>query len=479
MDKILAFVRAIIIAREFRLSAQLDAFNIAHNMPDLLFALISGGALAMAFIPSLTSTLTLQGRAATWALFSRVINLAFVATTLIGLVIMALALPIAQLIIAPGFSPAQQVLVASLMQLYLIATVIFSISGLVMAGLQANQHFLLPALAPIMYNFGQIFGAIVLAPRFGVYGLVYGVILGAALHLAIQIPGLIHYQFHWLADFNVRDPGVIEVIKMIGPRLATVFLIQCMFIIRGNLASRLGQVGAVTALAYGWMIMQVPETLLGTAIATAILPTLSELASRGEWDSFRQMIEKALRALVALSLPAAAIMAAGIQPLVRVTFNFGEAGSALLTATTRIYLITLAGYAVEEVLARAFYARKEAWWPFYGIVVRLLIYIPLGILAVTFFGRIGAPAIAFAEIALTVESVVLLIWLNHKMPEQVTAGTALLRGALAALLGGVATYLLATWLPGGSVLTAIVGMLAGTSIALLIIWPEARLILSL
>src|SRR5258708_34213690 len=162
---------------------------------------------------------------------------------------------------------------------------------------------------------------------------------------------------------------------MMGTMLATVLLLQCMFIIRGNLASRLGQVGAVTALAYGWMIMQVPETLLGTAIATAILPTLSELASRGEWDSFRQMIEKALRALVALSLPAAAIMAAGIQPLVRVTFNFGEAGSALLTATTRIYLITLAGYAVEEVLARAFYARKEALRPFYGIVVCLLIYI--------------------------------------------------------------------------------------------------------
>src|SRR5258708_19847511 len=140
MDKILAFVRAIIIAREFRLSAQLDAFNIAHNMPDLLFALISGGALAMAFIPSLTSTLTLQGRAATWALFSRVINLAFVATTLIGLVIMALALPIAQLIIAPGFSPAQQVLAPSLFQLTLLSTGIFSSTVLLIHGIQPHPH---------------------------------------------------------------------------------------------------------------------------------------------------------------------------------------------------------------------------------------------------------------------------------------------------------------------------------------------------
>jgi putative peptidoglycan lipid II flippase len=479
VDKVLGFVRAIIIAREFKLSTQLDSFNIAHNVPDLLFALISGGALAMAFIPTLTSTLTIQGKAATWALFSRIANLAFVFTAAIGLAIIALAQPIVKFIVAPGFNLQEQGLVASLMQFYLVATVIFSISGLVMAGLQANQHFLLPALAPIMYNLGQIFGAIFLAPLFGVYGLVYGVILGAVLHLAIQIPGLIKYGFHWTPQLTLRDPGVIEVIKMIGPRLATVFFIQLMFIIRGNLASRLSQVGAVTALTYGWMIMQVPETLLGTAIATAILPTLSKLASLGDWAGFRLMIEKALRVLVALTLPAAAIMAAGIHPLIRVTFGFGEPGTTLLTTTTRIYLITLCGYAVEEIFARSFYARKEAWWPFYGVLVRMLVYIPLGILAYQFFAPIGAPVIAFAEISLSAESIIMLIWLNQRLPERITAGTALIRGAIAALFGGGATYLVAALLPGGAVITAVIGMLIGTGIALVIIWPDARLLLNL
>src|SRR5512147_812454 len=137
------------------------------------------------------------------------------------------------------------------------------------------------------------------------------------------------------------------------------FFIQLMFIARDNLASRLGQEGSVTALTYGWMIMQVPETILGTAIATAMLPTLSELAARGEWYEFRATIERALRVLIALTIPIAAVMAAGIHPLVRGIFGFDEATSTLVTWTTRAYLMTLTGYTIHEVAARSFYARKE------------------------------------------------------------------------------------------------------------------------
>src|SRR5574339_303346 len=182
IDKILAFVRVGIISRQFANAVELlDTFNAANNLPDVLFALISGGALAMAFIPLMSEYLTKQGRAAAWELFSRVANLAFVVTGGIAILVAIFAEPIvnAELGIAPGFSPDQRHLLAQLMQLNLIGTVIFSISGLVMAGLQANQQFLLPALAPIMYNLGQIFGAIFLVQRFGIHGLVYGEIHGA------------------------------------------------------------------------------------------------------------------------------------------------------------------------------------------------------------------------------------------------------------------------------------------------------------
>jgi putative peptidoglycan lipid II flippase len=480
LDKALAFVRSIIIARTFSLTFELDAFNVANNLPDLLFALISGGALAMAFIPVLTEKLTLEGRQSAWDLFSRVANLAFVVTASAAILIAILAEQIvrSQIGIAPGFDTEKQRLIADLMRLNLIATLIFSLSGLVMAGLQANQHFLFPAIAPTLYNVGQIFGALVLAPRFGVHGLVYGVIIGAVLHLAIQIPALIKYEFRWTASLR-PDPAVMEALRVFAPRLLTMFMIQLMFIARDNFASRLGQIGAISSLTYGWMIMQVPETLLGTAIATAMLPTLSEFAARQDWDRFRQTIEKSLRVLISLTLPAAAVMAAGIHPLVRAAFGFDEAGTNLLTGTTRVYLLTLCGYAIQEVAARSFYARREAWIPFFGVAIRMAIYLVIAVMAVTLFRTVGAPAIAFAELSLTVEAALMFIWLSRKMHEPLKINEALLKGLIAAVFGGGAAYVLALMLPGGAVLTALIGMLVGTGLALAIVWREARLLLNL
>jgi putative peptidoglycan lipid II flippase len=482
LDKILALGRAALNLDRFGLTDQFDAFNAANNLPDLLFALISGGALAMAFIPVLSQTLTLKGREALWDMFSRVANIAFLGTAVLSILVAIFAEQIvkAEVGITPGFTPELQALVAELMRLNLIATLIFSISGLVMAGLQANQHFLFPALAPIMYNVGQLFGVLVLTPRYGVYGLVYGVMLGAVLHLIIQIPGLIRYKFHWTPSLTINNPEVIEAFKLVGPRLVTMFMIQLMFIARDNLASRLDQEGTVSALTYGWMIMQVPETIIGTAIATALLPTLSEYAARGNWDGFRQTIEKALRVLIALTLPIAAVMAAGIHPLIRLVFgSLSESNAILLTTTVRIYLITLCGYCIHEVAVRAFYARKEALYPLWAVLIRLAIYLAIGISAVTFFSNFGAPAIAFAEISLTIEAIILLIWLSRRLHEPINIDGVPLKGLIAALVGGTLTYSVAVFVPGSAVLTALLGMMIGGLAALAIVWKEARLILNL
>jgi len=482
LDKFLALGRAALNLDRFGLTAEFDAFNAANNLPDLLFALISGGALAMAFIPILSQTLTTKGREALWDVFSRTANIAFVGTAALSLLVAVFADQIvkAEVGITPGFTPELQKLVAELMRLNLIATLIFSISGLVMAGLQANQHFLFPALAPIMYNVGQLFGVLVLVPRYGIYGLVYGVMLGAILHLGIQIPALIKYKFRWNPALTLDNPEVIQALKLVGPRLLTVLFIQFMFIARDNLASRLDQEGAVSALTYGWMIMQFPETVLGTAIATALLPTLSEHATRQDWDTFRQTIEKALRILIALTLPIAAVMAAGINPLIRFVFrSLTENEALLLTTTTRVYLITLCGYCIHEVAVRAFYARKEAWFPFAGVIIRLVIYLAIGISAVLLFREIGAPAIALAEIALLIEAVILLILLSRRTHESLKVTSAVIRGILAALLGGFITYFVAWKMPGSAVLTALLGMAIGGLVALPFIWSEVKLLLKL
>jgi putative peptidoglycan lipid II flippase len=482
VDKVLAFVRTGIISRIYSDEVHLlDTFNAANNLPDLLFALISGGALGMAFIPLLTEYLTTKDRKATWDLFSRVANLAFLVTGGFAIIIAIFAQQIvdAEIGIAPGFGQEQRALLAELMRLNLIGTIIFSISGLVMASLHANQHFALPALAPSMYNVGQILGAIFLVPRFGIQGLVYGVIIGAAFHLLIQIPGLFMYGFRWTPALDIRHTGLIEAIKLMLPRLFTMAGIQIIFLARDNLASRLDQVGAVTSLTYGWMIMQVPETILGTAIATALLPALSELASKQDWREFSATVERALRVLIALTLPIAAVMAAGINPLVRGVFGFDEQISTLITWTTRAYLATLTGYTIHEIAIRAFYARKEPMIPLYAIGIRLGIFLVIGILGVTFFKNIGSPIIAFGEIALLIEAIIILGWLSKRTHEPLRTSDVIFKGIIAAVVGGVVTYLVALYLPGGAIVTALIGMIVGGVVALAIVWGEAKLVLKL
>lgn len=494
LDKGLAFLRSIIIARQFSLSFELDAFNVANNLPDMLFALISGGAMSMALIPILSEYLTTRGRPEAWKLFSRIANLAFVVTAIVGIFIAIFAEQIvrSEIGIAPGFGPEEQDVIIKLMRLNLIATTIFSVSGLVMGGLQANQHFFLPAMAPALYNIGQIFGALVFSPTepytigpvtfpalgLGIPGLVYGVILGATLHLGIQIPGLIKYKFRWTPSLTLKDEGVLKALKIMGPRLVTMIGIQLVFIARDNFASRLG-VGAITSLTYGWMIMQVPETLLGTAIATAILPTISEYAATENWGKFRETIENAIRVLIALTLPFAAILAAGLLPLVRLVFGFDVDGTSLLTWTARAYLLTLAGYALQEVLSRAFYARKEALIPLATIFVRFGLYILGGVIVLKYYPHLSAIGIALAELAVAIEAALMLAIMNARLPEGVSAFPSLGRGLLAALLGGVSAYAVALYLPGGAVLTAIIGMLVGAGIALPIVWKEIRLLFNL
>jgi peptidoglycan biosynthesis protein MviN/MurJ (putative lipid II flippase) len=211
-----------------------------------------------------------------------------------------------------------------------------------------------------------------------------------------------------------------------------------------------------------------------------MLPTLAELAAREDWVGFRGTIERALRVLIALTIPVAAVMAAGINPLVRGIFGFGNSEtSTLITWTTRAYLLTLTGFSVQEVAARSFYARKEPLYPLYAVILRLAMFIGIGYLGITFFKSIGAPIIALAEMALLIESIILFIWLSNKMHEPIIVWSAVGKGIVAALIGGVAAYSLAVIVPGSAVLTAMLGMVIGGLICLPIIWSEIKLFLKL
>lgn len=490
IDKIFAFIRSVIIARQFDLSSELDAFNIANNLPDLLFAMISGGAIAMAFIPVLTESVARVGKPETWRLFSKVANFAFVVTSLIALLVGIFSENIvrSQFGIAPGFDFGQQVLVVKLMRLNLIGTIIFSISGLVMAGLQANKHFFLPALAPSMYNIGMIIGALIFSPSepyvlggvalpafgFGVEGLVYGVILGALMHLGIQVPGLVIHKFRWTPSIAIRDEGLTRALRLISPRLLTMFGIQMIFIMRDNFATRLDQVGVVSSLTYGWMIMQVPETIIGTAIATALLPSLAEYGANADWERFSVTISKALRLMVAISLPITVILGFFIKPLIQIVFGFDEAGTEQLTWTTRVYLLTLIGYATQETLARAFYARLKAWEPVGGIILRLVLYLLFALVGIRAFPEFGASVIAFGEVAVLFESGFLLYRLQKDGLIKIYLDSAIKLGLVAVFTALIIGFGMRLLFGDFTVWIGLVGMAVTASITLYILRHQLR-----
>ena len=489
IDKILGLFRQILVARQFGLTYEIDVFNAANNIPDLLSVLISGGALGVALIPVLSEYLEKKGRPALWDLFSRILNLAFLVTLAVAILIALFAEPLVEAIIAPGFPQPEQELTASLMRLDLIAIMVFSISGLVMSGLQANQHFLLPAMAPVFYNLGQLFGLLVLAPSqglqigpitlpaagLGIYGLVYGVILGAFLHLAIQIPGLIRYQFRWTAAINLRDPGVRKVLALLGPRILTMFFIQLFFIVRDNLASGMAE-GSVTALNYGWFIMQVPETLIGTAIAIVLLPTLSELYARGQEVAFRNTLNLGVRAVLAFTIPSAILVALGVRPLIGI-LGFDPAGTDLVVWATRFYLLGLTGHALLEIAARSFYARQDAITPLFAAALNAGVYV---LIAVPLSRSYGVTGIALANsLAFTGEALLLLFILNRRLQGIGSLAGTLVRVVLAALAGGLVAYAVLTFLPlGGSILmdtlAGLIAVGAGLLVVLPFIWPEIR-----
>lgn len=507
INKILAILRQLIIARQFGLTAELDVFNVANNIPDLLYALISGGALAVAIIPVMTEVMNRENRETAWRVFSQVANLAFLATALLSALAAIFAWPLVQhaLGIAPGLNIDQQTLVVELLRLNLIGTLIFSMAGLLIAGLQANKHFLLPAIGPILYNFGQIYGAIILSPKvgyqvgplvlpaagLGVHGLVYGVLIGSLLYFLIQIPGLIKFQFKWTPRINFKDADFRKIMAMLGPRVIGMLLYQLTFIARDNMASRL-PLGSISALTYGWMILQVPETLIGTAIGTALLPTISELIAKKEFQEFKDTINRVVRVLIAFAIPSAVLLSLSLPPLLGFAFGFDSAATDLLLWVTRAFLVGLLGHCLLELGSRVFFAQQNSIIPMAAAGLNLVVYVTSGILLISPFKAVGiglADAIGFTTQALFL----LLVFKIRLIKKSATAKDAsdaaskkeilntVLRTVAGSITGGMVIVLIIRFLTG-LLPELLIGVLAaglGIAAALPFIFKEIRVLLHL
>ena len=408
-------LREMIIGARFGTAADLDAYLAAFRIPDLLFQLVAGGALGSAFIPTFAAAWTEGSQQQAWLLFSRVLNLLTLFLVLLCGLAMLFAEPLVAGLIAPGFSVEQQRLTASLMRWMLASTVVFGASGLIMGALNAVQHFLLPAVAPVLYNCAIIAGAWLLAPVVGIHGLVFGVAGGSVLHLLVQLPALLRQKVRYRFSFRIGDAQVREVARLMGPRVLGLLFVQLNFLVNTILASGLPD-GSLSALNYAWLLMLLPQGIFAQAVATVAFPTFSAQVAAGDRAQLMATLSGLLRLILFLSIPAAFLLYVLDEPLIELLFQRGRFDAASTQAVAfalRFFALGLVAHAVVEIVVRVFYALHDTATP----VVAGVATVALNILhSLALIGRLSFGGLALANsIATALEMLVLLVLLARKV----------------------------------------------------------------
>lgn len=412
LGKLTGLVRLQLIGRTFGTSADYDAFTAANQLPELFFVLIAGGSLAAAFIPVYSNYLTNESRQKAAVLGNTILTLVILILGLVSLTGAIIAPWLTRVVLVPDFSPELQELTAVIMRVILIQTTIFGISGVLSSMLNAHQHFALPALAPLALDIGYVVGLYLFVPQLGIVGLAWGTVVGGILHIGIQLPALFKYRIGYKPAFNLRLGGVGEIVRLMGPRIVTLGTVQAadLFIIR--LTSGLPE-GSTSGYFYGYALMQLPETLFGTAIALVIFPTLAELFNAGDVERMRETAVNALSIIWTLTIPAAALMVLLGEPAIAFLLEgdvFDANSTRLVYSVLLVFSVRVVTEATLEIVARLFYAQHDTRTPMFAYLGWLAVNVGLAYALVSSRGVVGL-ALA-STIAFTLLSAA-LFWLNR------------------------------------------------------------------
>lgn len=423
-SRLLGLLRSVIIAQQFGTEPELDAYWVAFRLPDLVFQLLAGATLASAFIPTFAGVRARAGEEAAWRLASSVLNLVLLATAVFALVAYVLTPQLVPLM-APGLGEGTgreaelNDLAVKLTRIMLISPVIFAVSGMCMGILNARRHFLATALAPMFYNLAIIVAALV---SDDVEALAVGVVVGAALHLLVQVPDLrlAGMAYRLVADW--KDRSVREVGRLMGPRVLGLAATQLNFYFIGIFFASTLSAGAISGLSFAWLIVMTPLGLIGMAISTAAFPTLAEQAATHD-RALAPTLRGALRLIVFLSLPAGVGLALLAKPVVVVLLQRGafDAASTEVTASALVfYAPALVAHSGIEILSRGFYVRADTKTPVTIAVLAMLVNLGL---AAVLVGPMELEGVALAlSIATVVECLLLFSRLTISMRELVEGG---------------------------------------------------------
>jgi putative peptidoglycan lipid II flippase len=376
-SRVLGFARDAIVARAFGAGMATDAFFVAFKLPNLLRRIFAEGAFSQAFVPILAEYKSKEGEEATRlfiAYVSGLLTLALAVVTIAGM----LAAPWVIMITAPGFADTADKfnLTSQLLRITFPYILLISLASLVGAILNTWNRFSVPAFAPTLLNISMIGFALFAAPYFNppVLALGWAVTVGGVLQLFYQLPHLKKIGMLVLPRVSFKNAGALRVVKQMGPAILGVSVSQISLIINTIFASFLVS-GSVSWMYYADRLMEFPSGVLGVALGTILLPSLSKSFASGNHDEYCRLMDWGLRLCFLLALPSAVALGVLAKPLTVSLFQYGKfsAFDAAMTQRALVaYAVGLMGLIVVKVLAPGFYSRQDIKTPVKIAIVTLI-----------------------------------------------------------------------------------------------------------
>jgi putative peptidoglycan lipid II flippase len=446
LSKLVGLVRDPLLAGKIGVGDTLDIYYAAFRIPDFIFNLLVLGTLSVALIPVFTEWLLKDKKKANYIVNS-VLNISILGMIVVCLCLLALSTPLTKILV-PGFSGEKLLRTIQLMRLFLLSPLIFTVSNVFTSILSSNKKFLMLSIAPIMYNLGIIGGLFFLYPHYGLMGLGYGVIIGACLHMLVQIPEAVRYGYRWQAVAGYKDPSVIKIGKLFLPRIIGMDISQISLIIGTTVGSILAS-GSVTIFNLANNLQAAPLGIFALSISTASFPLLSEHYSNKDDKAFTKTLASNVMNVLFFIIPISILMIIFRAYIVRIIYGHGKfnwSDTILMFTTFGILTFSLIGQSLSPLFSRSFYARHNTIIP---VSVNICTIALDAVLAFVLGKRFGLVGIAWGfVIACTLDALLMftcLRWNLHRDNISLAefdqkVGTFLLKILTASVLMGLTGY---------------------------------------
>ena len=489
-SRLLGLGREMVLAAVFGAGTQMDAFNVAFRIPNLLRDLFAEGAMTAAFVPTFTRTLATQGPAAAWRVGNLVMNALLLVTGVLVIGGFAFAPQITTLLADEKFTsrPGALDLTVQLTRVMIPFLTMLTVAAAMMGMLNSLRRFFVPSLSPSMFNVASIFSAFALVPvmpRFNldpIVGMAIGTLLGGLGQILLQWPALRREGFRYQPIISFTDPVVREILRLMAPATLGLAAVQINVFVNTHLAT--GQEpGAVSWLQYAFRLMYLPIGLFGVTIATASLPDISRQAAVDDMRAIRATVSRGLRLMLMLNVPATIGLMALAGPIVGLIYEreaFTASDTASTAAALMLYAPGLLGYSAVKIASPTFYSLRDSRTPVMVSILSIAVNLGFNLVLVRLLGFKGL-ALGTATAALV--NAVVLLWLLRGRLGGIEGGRvarAFGKITVASLAMGAAAYGSAAWLAGLTAseggLGRLITVFGSIAIALLVLALSARLL---